>query len=248
MAGESAGAEAGSPLHILLVEDDSRIAADTKGYLDAVGWRVSHAACLADAHAALSAETFDCVVLDRGLPATPGAAPDGDGLSLIPIADRLPRRPYILVLSAVGDAASRIHGLQSGADDYMVKPFEPLELVARLRALVRRGRPAHDTLELHGVRLDLRDRIARYQDRRIDLSPTAFGVLVYLGERRPEIATRAMLLRDVWNMRFDPGTNVVEVAINRLRKTLRDAEAPDLIETVKGEPSKQKPGGWRIPL
>jgi two-component system OmpR family response regulator len=167
-------------------------------------------------------------VIDRMLPGL-------DGLELIRSVRGMPVKAPILVLTALGEVGDRVDGLRSGADDYLVKPFETAELVARLHALIRRAagdRPvARSVGDLH---IDLLTREARRGQRRIDLKPREFTLLEFLVRHQERVVTRAMILDQVWGFTFDPKTNFIETHISRLRAKLREGDEPELIHTVRG--------------
>ena len=125
-------------------------------------------------------------------------------------------------------------GLDRGADDYLVKPFAFAELVARLRALIRRSEASVTELRVGSLRIDLLARIALAGAKRIDLTPIEFSLLAALARGAGEPHDRSALLREVWGYDFDPGTNVVEVHVNRLRRKLEDAGAASVLKTVRG--------------
>jgi len=147
----------------------------------------------------------------------------------------------ILILSALGRSSDRADGLDAGADDYLAKPFEPEELLARLRALHRRASgKAHSAVILFGAfECHVKARTAFRDNRHLALSPKEFELFRYLMENAGEIVTRQMLLRDVWNMDFDPQTNVVDVNIGRLRRKLEEGFDAPALETIWGS-------GYRI--
>jgi DNA-binding response OmpR family regulator len=222
------------PLRILHVEDDPRSAAAVAEILSASGdvlvWEDSGSAALLRA----GLEPFDVIILDRMLG-------DIDGLTITRRLRESGIGTPILILSALGRTSDRAEGLDAGADDYLAKPFEPEELMARLRALHRRasGRE-HSAVILYGAfECHVKARTAFRQNRHLSLSPKEFELFRYFMENAGEIVTREMLLRDVWKMDFDPQTNVVDVNIGRLRRKLEDGFATPALETIWGS-------GYRI--
>jgi two-component system OmpR family response regulator len=141
----------------------------------------------------------------------------------------------VLMLTARGAVEDRVEGLDRGADDYLVKPYSFAELSARQRALERR--PKWATAEAAGgaLVLDLMHRTASVNDRRMDLTPTEFALLAELVRARGSILTRRDLLRGIWGYEFDPGTNVVDVHVNRLRRKLEERGLDDAVQTVRGQ-------------
>jgi DNA-binding response OmpR family regulator len=174
-------------------------------------------------------ENFDVIILDRMLG-------DVDGLTITRRLREGGIGTPILILSALGRSSDRAEGLDAGADDYLAKPFEPEELVARLRALHRRatGRE-HSAVILYGAfECHVKARTAFRENRHLPLSPKEFELFRYFMENAGELVTRDMLLRHVWKMDFDPQTNVVDVNIGRLRRKLEDGFDRPALETILG--------------
>ena len=220
----------GAPaLEILYIEDDPRAASEMADMVAATGdrlvWEKDAAAGLRRA----GLEKFDVLILDRMLG-------DEDGLDLLRrLRDSGVGTP-VLMLSALGRTSDRAEGLDAGADDYLAKPFEASELMARLRALHRRasGRE-HSAVILYGAfECHVKSRTAFRQNRHLSLSPREFALFRYFVENGGELVTREMLLRDVWNMNFDPQTNVVDVNIGRLRRKLEEGFDKPAMETIWG--------------
>lgn len=218
-----------SGLSILYVEDDARAAervielAAEAG--DAVAWETTGSAGLLRA----GLERFDVIILDRMLP-------DLDGVTVLARLRESGVGTPVLMLSALGRGTDRAEGLDAGADDYLAKPFEAEELLARLRALHRRasGRE-HSAVILYGAfECHVKARTAFRANRHLALSPKEFELFRYFMENAGEVLTREMLLRDVWKMNFDPQTNVVDVNIGRLRRKLEEGFAQPALETVWG--------------
>jgi two-component system OmpR family response regulator len=175
------------------------------------------------------AAAIDVVVLDRMLPGI-------DGVEVLARLRRAGVEKPVLMLSALGRSEQRIEGLDGGADDYLAKPFEPDELLARVRALFRRTTvQARQPVLVHGdIELHVRARTAHRAGRHLGLSPKEFELLKYLMEHGGETVTREMMLRHVWKLNFDPQTNVVDVNLLRLRRKLEDGCATVCLETVRG--------------
>lgn len=223
-----------TPLRILYVEDDPRSAAavgevaDQNG--DALVWESNGSAALLRA----GMEAFDVIILDRMLG-------DIDGLTITRRLRESGIGTPILILSALGRGSDRADGLDAGADDYMAKPFEPQELMARLRALHRRATgKEHSAVIIYGAfECHLKARTAFRANRHLALSPKEFDLFRYFMENAGETVTREMLLRDVWHIDFDPQTNVVDVNIGRLRRKLEEGFDTPALETIWGS-------GYRI--
>lgn len=214
---------------ILLVEDDTETASYIAKGLAEAGFAVETAADGRDGLYAATGGAFDLVVLDRMLPGL-------DGLAVLRSLRAAGVTTPVLVLTAMSAVDERVRGLRAGADDYLVKPFSFAELTARIEALLRRPSEtqAETVLSCGDLELDLVARTARRGGRGIQLQPREFALLEYLMRRKGRVVTRTMLLEGVWDMHFDPQTNVIDVHISKLRRKIdSDGEAP-LIRTVRG--------------
>lgn len=215
---------------ILMVEDDRSIVAFLRGALAEAGYSVDVATSGAEAETLAVERAHDAVILDLGLP-------DVDGLDLLArLRAREVSAPF-LILSARRSVEQRVLGLEQGGDDYLTKPFALAELLARLRVLLRRtsqGKSEATRLQVSDLDLDLIRRQARRGARELQLSPHEFALLAYLCRNAGRTVTRTMILDDVWKMRFDPETNVVDVHIHRLRMKIDQAADRPLIHTVRG--------------
>lgn len=216
-------------MRILIIEDDEKIASFvTKGLREA-GFQPQWAADgETGLHMALEAD-FEAAVVDIMLPRL-------DGLSLI---EELRRRDVslpVIILSAKRSVDERVRGLRAGGDDYLTKPFAFSELLARIQALVRRakGTPEPNTLLAGDLRIDLLTREVRRGDRRIELQPREFALLVCLARNAGRVLSRTMIMEQVWDYNFDPGTNVVDSRICRLREKIDRGFEASLIHTVRG--------------
>lgn len=217
-------------MRVLIIEDDLKVAGAVRAGLVAEGYDVVHSRTGEDGYFRATTEPFDAVLLDLGLPGRSGleilAGLRGRGLSI-----------PVLVLTARDAVEDRVLGLDSGADDYLVKPFAFAELVARLRALLRRGRPEEALrVRLADLELDPVSRSVRRGDQPIDLTAREFELLDFLLHHQGQIVSRDMLARDVWKepSRGTPLDNVIDVHIARLRKKVDQGFSPRLIHTVRG--------------
>ncbi|MBT2186509.1 response regulator transcription factor [Sphingobium nicotianae] len=216
-------------LNILYVEDDPLAASAVRALVvqggDRLAWEQSGQAGLQRA----AAEQFDVIILDRMLP-------DLDGLVIVSRLRAAGVETPVLMLSALGRSENRIEGLDAGVDDYLAKPYEPPELLARVKALHRRSSgKVHGAVIMFGaLECHVKARTAFRCGRHIALSPREFELFRYFMENAGETVTREMLLRDVWNMNFDPQTNVVDVNIGRLRRKLEDGFKTPALETIWG--------------
>lgn len=216
------------PPRILLVEDDAEIAEEIASTLAQAGYLHDRAADgLAAVTKALSTP-YDLLIVDRMLP-------ELDGLSVIERLRAEHLRVPVLVLSALSAIDDRVSGLKAGGDDYLTKPFAIPELLARIEALLRRPAENRQTVLIVGdLVLDLIDREARRGGRVIELLPREFKLLEYMMRRAGQVLTRAMLLEDVWQYRFVPETNLVDVHIGKLRRKLDLPDEAPMIESVRG--------------
>jgi two-component system OmpR family response regulator len=214
----------------LIVEDDldnARYVAEGLRELGHVAV-ISHDGSSGLARAA--GEAWDLIILDRMLPN------EVDGLSILAHLRAIGKKTPVLVLSALTSLDERVRGLKAGGDDYLTKPFAFSELAARAEALVRRSRttPEQRVLQVGSLRLDLAARRADRLGRPIPLQGREFRLLAYLMAHTGHVVTRAMLLEAVWDYQFDPGTNVIDVQVSRLRGKLEQVGARGLIHTVRG--------------
>lgn len=217
---------------ILLIEDDDRLADYIAKGLSEQAFTVDRAANGRDGLFLATDSEFDLVILDRMLPGL-------DGMAVLKAIRAAGVATPVLILSALGDTDNRVDGLVAGADDYLAKPFSFAELLARAQALLRRRGPAatSESAELRcgDLVLDRLTRQVRRGGRKITLQPREFRLLEYFMLRQGEVVTRTMLLEAVWDYHFDPGTNVIDVHISRLRRKIEaePGEQP-LLHTVRG--------------
>jgi two-component system OmpR family response regulator len=215
-------------MRVLLVEDDPGVAEFVRRGLVAEGAAVEHASDGREGLRAAAAGRFDAVVLDLMLPRL-------DGFGVLRELRRLGATVPVLVLTARDSVDDRVRGLDAGGDDYLVKPFAFAELSARLRALVRRAEPPPPAqLAFLGVTLDRATLLATRGERPLDLTPKERALLEQLLLAAGRVVARDALLRAVWGYDFDPGTNVVDVHMARLRRKLDGAGEPPLLQAVRG--------------
>src|SRR5438067_9141951 len=214
--------------HILVVDDDPRITDLVRRILAYEGYSVAIAASGNEALNRSLERPPDLVVLDIMLP----------GLDGLQVAQRLRSagdNVPILMLTARDAVADRVKGLETGADDYLVKPFAPEELVARVKALLRRSQEErHEVLRYADVELDTGTRLAHRGAREIELSPTEYELLVLFMKRPRQVLTREIILERVWGVDFEGSVNVLEVYVGSLRTKFGDEGEPRLIHTVGG--------------
>jgi two-component system copper resistance phosphate regulon response regulator CusR len=218
-------------MRLLVVEDEPRLADYLRKGLSENGYVVDVVHDGIDGlHYALEG-SYDLVVLDVMLPGK-------DGFEVL-AGLRAQRRTPVLMLTARGKVEDRVRGLTGGADDYLVKPFSFSELLARVQALLRRGGVATGsqsmaTLQLADLEVDLARRRATRAGQRLDLTPREFNLLVLLLRHRGEVLSRTVIAEQVWDINFDSDTNIVDVAVRRLRSKLDDPFPTRLIQTVRG--------------
>jgi two-component system OmpR family response regulator len=216
-------------MRILVVEDDLKTASFvTKGLREA-GYVVDHAEDGTQALERALSEVYDVLVIDRMLP----------GLNGIKVVETIRSEGVespVLFLSALGDVEDRVQGLKAGGDDYLVKPFALSELLARLEALMRRGRGQGEVTQLSvgDLEMDILARKVIRQGQRVYLHPREFKLLEYLMRHAGQVVTRTMLLENVWEYHFDPQTNVIDVHISRLRQKVDKPFDKTILHTVRG--------------
>ena len=209
------------------MEDEKRIADFLCRGLQGAGYAVDAALNGATALEFSHATDYDLVILDIMLP-------DMDGLAVLEKIRNRKLGPPVLILSARDTLDDRVRGLEQGADDYLVKPFAFVELLARVRALLRRGQPAPERLQVADLTLDcIRRKVTRAAEP-IDLAPKEFGILEYMMRNKGRPLSRTMIVEHVWDMDYDGLTNIVDVYIRHLRSKIDDRFAQKLIHTVRG--------------
>ncbi|MET3606134.1 two-component system copper resistance phosphate regulon response regulator CusR [Sphaerotilus sulfidivorans] len=216
-------------MKILIVEDEPKTGEYLRQGLREAGFVVDLAQDGLDGlHLALQGE-HDLVILDVMLPGM-------DGWQVLQSLRKRGLHMPVLFLTARDQVEDRIKGLELGADDYLVKPFSFAELLARVRTILRRGRSGTEptTLRVADLELDLLRRRVSRNGRRIDLTAKEFGLLELLMRRQGEVLPRSLIASQVWDMNFDSDTNVIEVAMRRLRLKIDEGQEPKLIQTVRG--------------
>src|SRR5262245_6336468 len=215
-------------MKVLVVEDEEKAAANLRKAMTEAGIAVEVAA---DGDAGLRralAGDYDLVVLDVMLP-------HRDGWSVLAEMRRAGRQTPVLFLTARDAVEDRVRGLEIGADDYLVKPFAVSEFLARVRTILRRGAARRGgTLQIADLSLDCVRRRAARGDVKLDLTPKEFSLLELLARRRGEVLSRAFISEQVWDVKFDSGTNVVDVHVRRLRSKVDDPFERKLIHTIRG--------------
>jgi two-component system, OmpR family, response regulator len=213
---------------LLLIEDDRETADEIIAELVDHGFEVDWAATGIQGLDKARSGTPDAMVVDRLLPGM-------DGLTIIEALRQEKLQTPVLILSALGAVSDRVRGLRAGGDDYLIKPFDLAELIARIEALLRRPTDSRETkLRVGPLELDLIARTAKRGERSIELLPREFRLLEYMMQRKDQLLTRAMLLEEVWNYKFVPQTNLVDVHMGRLRRKVDAPDEPPMIHNVRG--------------
>ena len=219
--------ELGETMRILVVEDEPKMGDYLRKGLTESGYVVDLARTGREGLFLASEESYELIVLDVMLPGM-------NGWQVIQEL-RKSRETPVLFLTARDDIEDRVRGLELGADDYLVKPFAFAELLARVRTLLRRGPIRElDQIQIADLHIDVLKRRVSRQSNRIDLTPKEFTLLHLLARRQGEVLSRSQIASQVWDMNFDSDTNVVDVAVRRLRAKLDDPFAIKLIHTVRG--------------
>jgi len=215
-------------MRVLVVEDETKVAALIQSGLEQDGFSVELCADGDAAYVRAASGDFAAIILDIMLPGQ-------DGLGILRRLRAARHTVPVVLLTARGDVEDRVEGLNLGADDYLGKPFSLTELVARLRAVLRRrsGLTVH-VLAYADLSLNLITREVRRGPRVLELSPREFSLLEFLLANPDRVVTRTEISQQVWGYQLDPGTNVVDVAVQRLRRKLETAGSAPLIQTVRG--------------
>ena len=219
----------GARRRILVIEDDPETADQLVEWLEGNGYQVDLAVNGDDGFARARADDYAVMTVDRMLPGR-------DGISVIRNLREAGIATPALIISALGEIDDRVRGLRAGGDDYLVKPFAFAELLARVEALARRSATVvkETVLRVGDLELDLVTRTVRRGGRDIALLPREFQVLEYLVRNADQVVPRAMLLQHVWDLHFDPTTNILDVYVGRVRRKVDGAQAYPLIHTVRG--------------
>jgi DNA-binding response OmpR family regulator len=212
---------------VLVVEDEKRIADFIARGLESAGYGVTVTHDGTSALEAMHELVHDLIVLDLNLP-------DMDGLKVLEKIRNRKVSPAVLILSARSNVDDRVKGLELGADDYISKPFAFVEFLARVKALLRRGTPLQDRLQVGDLTLDCIRRKVTRAGETIELAPKEFSILEYLMRNRGRPLSRTMIVEHVWDMDYDGLTNIVDVYIRHLRSKIDDRFPVRLIHTVRG--------------
>jgi two-component system, OmpR family, response regulator len=214
---------------ILTIEDDPATAEAILAELKSRGFEVDWVGTAREGLLKAVGENYDLITLDRMLP-------DRDGLAVVTTMREVGVHTPVLMISALSDVDERVRGLRAGGDDYLTKPFAPDEMSARVEVLLRRRSPAAaaTVLRVDDLELDLVARTARRGGAELTLLPTEFKLLEIMMRNSGQVLTRMMLFEAVWDFHFDPGTNVINVHMSRLRRKVDPPGKTPLIHTVRG--------------
>ena len=214
---------------VLVIEDDQQTAVEMIDELQRQGFTAEHADNGKLGLQRAMSDEFDVLTVDRMLP-------DTEGLTVVSSLRARGKNLPVLMISALSDIDERIRGLRSGGDDYLTKPFAPEEMIARIEVLLRRTATEVQVnrLRIADVELDIIRRTAMRQGEDLDLMPTEYKLLEFLMRNSGQVVTRTMIFEAVWNYHFDPGTNVIDVHVGRLRKKIDPPGVLPLIKTVRG--------------
>jgi heavy metal response regulator len=214
-------------VRILVVEDEARVRSFLVRGLEEAGFAVDAAASGDEALTLAFVHPYDAIVLDLMLPGK-------DGLTVLRELRSGGRATPVLILSAREELSDRVRGLDAGADDYLPKPFAFAELLARLRALLRRGTARASAIEVADLKVDLVTRKVQRAGKNIELTAKEFALLEYLARHAGEVVTRTMIAEHVWDMNFDSFSNVIDVYVRYLRRKIDEPFQPKLIHTRRG--------------
>ena len=219
----------GAHRRILVIEDDAETAEQIVDFLKMRGYQVDLAVNGNDGLRLGRAAAYAVMIIDRMLPGM-------DGIAIIQKLREMAVVTPAMIVSALGEVDDRVRGLRAGGDDYLVKPFAFSELLARVEALARRSATVvkETVLRVGDLELDLVSRTANRSGRCIKLLPREFKVLEYLVRNEGHVVPRTMLLEKVWDLHFDPTTNIIDVYVGRVRRKVDDEQAYPLIHTIRG--------------
>ena len=214
-------------MRLLVIEDEKRIADFLSRGLESAGYKVDVAGDGGTAVEMVHATEYDLIILDLGLP-------DMDGMAVLKKIRTRKTSPPVLILSARDAVDDRVKGLEGGSDDYLGKPFAFVELLARVRVLLRRGQPMPERLQVGDLSLDCIRRKVTRAGESIELAPKEFSILEYLMRNRGRPLSRTMIVEHVWDMDYDGLTNIVDVYIRHLRSKIDEKWSDKMIQTVRG--------------
>lgn len=216
-------------MKILIVEDDQTLARNLQEVLVKDGFAVDSAHSKEDGLVEIEVNEYDCIILDVNLP-------DGSGFDLLKTLRQNENQTPIIIVTARGEIEDRIKGLNLGADDYVPKPIDSNELIARIRAVIRRNsQSALPVLTIGNLVVKPTEHLVKIGSHTLDLTAKEFAVLEYLAQHSGQAVTRTMLMEHIWGSDFDTFSNVIDVYIRNLRRKLEKHSKPQLIKTIRGK-------------
>lgn len=216
-------------MKILLIEDDQTLARNLKTVLVKNGFTVDTAFSKDQGLVAIEVNDYDCIVLDLNLP-------DGNGFDLLTDLRQSENQTPVIITTARGEVEDRIKGLDLGADDYVPKPIDSNELIARIRAVIRRNsQSALPQITLGNLVIKPAEHIAMVKNSHLDLTAKEFAIIEYLAQHSGQVITRTMLMEHVWGSDFETFSNVIDVYIRNLRRKLEKHSQASLIKTIRGK-------------
>lgn len=216
-------------MKLLIIEDDHTLAKNLKQVLTKDGFAVDVSSMREDGLAQTEINEYDCIVLDINLP-------DGSGFDLLQDLRKAENKTPVIIVTARGHVEDRIKGLNFGADDYVPKPVDSNELIARIRAVIRRNsQSALPILTIGDLVVKPAEHVATFRKNTLDLTAKEFSVLEYLAQHNGQIITRTMLMEHIWGSDFETFSNVVDVYIRNLRRKLETYSKVSLIKTIRGK-------------
>jgi len=216
-------------MKLLLIEDDLILAKNLAKILHQAGFVIEVAQTQEDGLIKLDVNDYDCLVLDISLP-------DGNGFDLLASLRQLKNKTPVIIMTARGQVEDRVKGLDLGADDYLAKPVDSHELIARIRAIIRRhANSALPTISVGDLTLKPTSHLAKIKDQELNLTAKEFSVLEYLALHHGQVITRSMLMEHVWGSDFDSFSNVIDVYIKNLRQKIKKYTPAQLITTIRGK-------------
>lgn len=216
-------------MKLLLIEDDLILAKNLAKILHQAGFVVDVAQTQSDGLIKLDVNDYDCLVLDISLP-------DGNGFDLLASLRQQKNKTPVVIMTARGQVEDRVKGLDLGADDYLAKPVDSHELIARIRAIIRRhANSALPVISVGDLTLKPTSHLAKIKDQELNLTVKEFSVLEYLALHHGQVITRSMLMEHVWGSDFDSFSNVIDVYIKNLRQKISKYTSSQLITTIRGK-------------
>lgn len=216
-------------MKILLIEDDQTLAKNLKQVLIKAGFAVDSASSKEEAGVAVEVNEYDCLVLDLNLP-------DGNGFDFLKSIRSEDNETPVIIVTARGQVEDRVRGLNLGADDYVPKPVDSEELIARIRALIRRNsRMALPVITIGELTVKPAEHTASVAGQQLELTAKEFSVLEYLAQYSGQVITRAMMMEHIWGSDFDTFSNVIDVYVRNIRRKIEAHTKTNLIRTIRGK-------------